>query len=100
MTTPLPSKTNLWTLIGENIDLSKMIGYLIPLIVVLSGGIWWVISKINDNSITQYQVSILSQRMDKVEQNGTEQKVILATYGEMLKHIQDDVHDWRSSKGK
>lgn len=82
-------------LIGENLDLSKALGSFFKLALVIGGIAWWIITRDNANSLTQYQVQILNSRMDKVEQNQNDQKVILGTYGEILKHIQDDVHDLR-----
>lgn len=85
--TGTPTKSNLWTLIGENIDLSKLIGYLIPLIILLGGGAWWVITKINNSDLTQYQVAQLNVRMDKVEQNQNDQKVTLAQIAEDIRNL-------------
>lgn len=103
MTTTKPpdgQKPNLWALMGESFDLSKALGSFFKIAIVVGGIAWWIITRDNQNSLTQYQVQILSQRMDKVEQNTSDQKVILATYGEILKHIQDDVHDLRPVKGR
>lgn len=94
-TPPDPPKQSLMALIGENLDLSKALGSFFKLALVIGGIAWWIITRDNANSLTQYQVQILNSRMDKVEQNQNDQKVILGTYGEILKHIQDDVHDLR-----
>lgn len=94
-TPPDAPKQTLMALIGENLDLSKALGSFFKLALVIGGIAWWIITRDNANSLTQYQVQILNSRMDKVEQNQNDQKVILGTYGEILKHIQDDVHDLR-----
>lgn len=85
--TGTPTKSNLWTLIGENIDLSKLVGYMIPLIILAMGGAWWVITKINNSDLTQYQVAQLNVRMDKMEQSQNDTKVTLAQIAEDIRNL-------------
>lgn len=97
---PDGQKPNLLALIGESFDLSKALGSFFKLAIVVGGIAWWIITRDSQNSLTQYQVQILTQRMSAVEQNQNEQNKVLAAYSEILKHIQDDVHDLRPTKGK
>lgn len=72
-------KPSLWGMIGENIDLSKFVGYCITIIIVAGGMAWWVISRDQVNTLTAVQVTALTARLDKVESKQDQQAIVSNT---------------------
>lgn len=65
--TPTPIKDTVWAVVGRDFPLREAIKYFFALLGLVLGACYWVITRDNNNVVSQVQVTMLSDRMGKLE---------------------------------